>query len=39
MLCVGKYWSEEQAKDKMKEFGEQWNDLKGWEARRAVIRK
>ncbi|MFZ1291019.1 MAG: CocE/NonD family hydrolase [Melioribacteraceae bacterium] len=33
MLCVGKYWTEDEANLKMKEFASQWNDLKSWEKR------
>ncbi|MBK7106947.1 MAG: acetylxylan esterase [Ignavibacteriae bacterium] len=39
MLCVGKYWSEDEANIKMKEFATKWNDLKSWEERADIIRK
>ncbi len=39
MLCVGKYWSEDEANIKMKEFATQWNDLISWEKRADIIRK
>lgn len=38
MLCVGKYWSEDEANLKMKEFAAQWNSLSSWEMRADKIR-
>ncbi|MBK8946243.1 MAG: acetylxylan esterase [Ignavibacteriae bacterium] len=38
-LCVGNYWTEDEANLKMKEFLSQWNDLKSWEERADKIRK
>jgi dienelactone hydrolase len=39
LLCMGGYWSEDEANLKMKEFASQWNDKASWEARAEVIRK
>ncbi len=38
-LCVGAYWTEEQAYHKMQEFAAQWNDKASWEKRAKVIRE
>jgi dienelactone hydrolase len=38
MLCMGKYWSEDEANLKMKEFASQWHDLESWEERAEIIR-
>lgn len=38
MLCVGKYWTEDEANLKMKEFATQWHDLESWEERAEIIR-
>ena len=38
MLCVGKYWSEDEANLKMKEFAAQWNNLETWNKRADRIR-
>jgi uncharacterized protein len=39
MLCVGAYWSEDEANQKLKEFHATWNDLESWEARAEMIRQ
>jgi len=38
MLCMGKYWTEDEANLVMKNFANQWNDLESWEARATTIR-
>ncbi len=38
MLCVGRYWTEDEANLKMKEFAETWHDLASWEKRAGMIR-
>ena len=38
-LCVGNYWTEEQAAEKMLEFSSRWDDQASWEARAEVIRQ
>ncbi|MCB0730930.1 MAG: acetylxylan esterase [Ignavibacteriae bacterium] len=37
-LCMGRYWTEDEANLKMKEFASQWNDLTSWETRADKIR-
>ncbi len=39
MLCVGDYWTENEAQLKMKEFASEWNDLASWEHRAAIIKE
>jgi len=39
MLCMGDYWSEDEANQRMKEFRSSWNDLESWETRAEMIRK
>ena len=39
MLCVGHYWTPEEANLKMKEFSSTWNDLKSWEKRAKMIKE
>jgi len=39
MLCMGAYWSEDEANQWMKEFRASWNGLESWEARADMIRK
>ncbi len=39
MLCVGKYWTEEEAALMMEKFASQWSDKKSWEIRASHIRK
>jgi dienelactone hydrolase len=39
MLCMGGYWSEDEANLKMKEFRAAWTDLESWEARATIIRQ
>ena len=39
MLCVGGYWTEDEANRKMKEFRTTWNNLNSWESRADVIRQ
>ncbi len=38
MLCVGRYWTEDEANLKMKEFAATWHDLASWEKRAGMIR-
>jgi dienelactone hydrolase len=38
MLCVGRYWTPDEANLKMKEFAAQWNDRASWEKRAKKIR-
>jgi dienelactone hydrolase len=38
MLCVGHYWTEDEANLKMKEFAKTWDDKASWEKRAEVIR-
>jgi len=38
MLCMGDYWTEDEANLKMKEFRSLWNDRESWEARAEMIR-
>lgn len=39
MLCVGAYWTEDEANLKMNEFRSGWNDLDSWEDRAETIRQ
>ena len=39
MLCVGPYWTEDEANMKMKEFAATWNDLNSWEKRAETIKQ
>jgi dienelactone hydrolase len=39
MLCVGAYWTEDEANLKMKEFASTWHDRASWEQRAAMIRQ
>ena len=39
MLCVGPYWTEDEANLKMKEFAATWNDLNSWKERAETIKK
>lgn len=39
MLCVGHYWTEDEANLKMKEFASTWNDKDSWEKRAKMIRE
>ena len=38
-LCVGAYWTEDEANLKMKEFASAWNDCASWEKRAAIIKQ
>lgn len=38
MLCVGQYWTEDEANLKMKEFAKTWCDKASWEKRASVIK-
>jgi len=38
MLCVGKYWTPDEANLQMKEFAADWNDRASWETRAEKIR-
>lgn len=38
MLCVGRYWTEDEATLMMKKFAGTWNDLESWENRANKIR-
>ena len=39
MLCVGHYWTEDEANLMMKEFRKEWQDLESWEKRAGVIKQ
>lgn len=39
MLCVGNYWTEDEAKGMMDKFASQWSDKISWEKRADQIRK
>jgi len=39
LLCVGAYWTEDEANLKMKEFAATWHDLPGWKKRADKIRQ
>ena len=39
MLCVGKYWSEDEANIVMKRFASEWSDVESWEQRALRIKK
>ncbi len=39
MLCVGGYWTEDEAYQKMKEFKQNWNSKETWESRADKIRE
>lgn len=39
MLCVGAYWTEDEANLKMKEFATTWDDRASWEQRAETIKK
>jgi dienelactone hydrolase len=39
MLCVGNYWTEDEANAMMKEFATGWKDLDSWEKRTQRIRQ
>lgn len=39
MLCVGRYWTEDEANLMMKKFASEWDDLASWEARAKKIRQ
>ncbi len=38
-LCVGKYWTEEEAKEMMSTFAQEWSDVDSWKKRSQQIRK
>jgi hypothetical protein len=37
-LCMGRYWSEDEANLMMKDFAKQWDSLESWEKRAEIIR-
>jgi len=39
LLCVGNYWTEDQANLMMKEFATHWHDQASWEKRANIIRQ
>ncbi len=39
LLCMGDYWTEDDANLMMKSFAAQWSDLESWESRADVIRR
>jgi len=39
MLCMGHYWSEDEANLRMKQFASTWDDLASWEERARIIRR
>lgn len=38
VLCVGRYWTEDEANLVMKDFAKEWNDLNSWEKRAGTIK-
>jgi dienelactone hydrolase len=38
-LCVGQYWTEDEANQVMKKFSLEWTDKTSWEARAKIIRQ
>lgn len=38
MLCMGRYWTEDEGNLMMKEFKKEWNDLASWQKRADIIR-
>lgn len=38
MLCVGRYWTEDEANLIMKQMASEWNDLASWQERAAAIK-
>lgn len=39
MLCVGRYWTEDEGNLMLKEFASKWNDQASWEVRAQTIKK
>ncbi|MFW5656126.1 MAG: alpha/beta hydrolase family protein [Bacteroidota bacterium] len=39
LLCVGRYWTEDEARLQIKKFQSEWNDKTSWENRAEIIRK
>ena len=39
MICNGRYWTEAQGKEKMKEFSQLWTDTNSWEKRAQTIKE
>lgn len=39
MLCMGRYWTEDEGNLKMKEFASTWHDRESWEERAEMIRE
>lgn len=39
MLCVGRYWTEDEANLMMKEFASEWSDKASWEKRAAKVKQ
>lgn len=39
MLCVGNYWTADEANLKLKEFASEWNDVESWEKRASIIKE
>jgi dienelactone hydrolase len=39
MLCVGRYWTEDEGNLMMKKFASEWGNLESWEARAKMIRE
>lgn len=39
LLCVGRYWSEDEGNVMLKKFASEWNDLESWEERASQIKK
>lgn len=38
MLCVGRYWTEDEGNLMLKDFAKEWNDLDSWESRASKIK-
>lgn len=39
MLCMGKYWTEDEANLVMKDFAKEWDDLRSWQKRATIIKE
>ncbi|MCB0629732.1 MAG: hypothetical protein R2824_03140 [Saprospiraceae bacterium] len=39
LLCVGRYWTEDEANVMMKQFAAEWDDLESWHQRADLIKK
>lgn len=39
MLCVGRYWTQDEANLMMKDFAAEWDELESWQKRAALIKE